>query len=121
MKTRTRFVTVCLLLVVGLLAGCSSEVKIGAIVSRTGGTSPYGQSVAKGLDLAVEETVAALASQSPAALALGKAAFYAVADMDLDTALDHLHIGLTAVASTEDAQEGVKAFLEKRDPRWRGH
>jgi len=73
------------------------------------------------LDRAVEETVAALASQSPAALALGKAAFYAVEDMDLDTALDHLHIGLTAVASTEDAQEGVKAFLEKRDPRWRGY
>ena len=73
------------------------------------------------LDRAVEETVAALASQSPAALALGKAAFYAVEDMGLDTALDHLHIGLTAVASTEDAQEGVKAFLEKRDPRWRGY
>ena len=44
----------------------------------------------------------------------------AVAAVDLDTALDHLHIGLTTVASTEDAQEGVKAFLEKREPEWRG-
>ena len=59
MKTWTRFVTVWLVLTVGLLAGCSSEVKIGAIVSRTGGTSPYGQSVAKGLDLALEEINAA--------------------------------------------------------------
>ncbi len=72
------------------------------------------------LDGAVGETVDALASQSPAALALGKSAFYAVEDMDLDTALDHLHIGLTAVATTEDAAEGVKAFLDKRDPIWKG-
>lgn len=72
------------------------------------------------LDRAVDEMVEALAAQSPAALTLGKAAFYAVEDMDLDTALDHLHIGLTAMASTEDAQEGVSAFLEKREPQWRG-
>ena len=72
------------------------------------------------LDQAIEETVNALAAQSPAVIGLGKSAFYAVEDMDLDTALDHLHVGLTAVASTEDAQEGVTAFLDKRDPRWRG-
>jgi len=72
------------------------------------------------LDRAIRETVDALAAQSPAVLALGKSAFYAVEDMDLDTALDHLHVGLTALATTEDAQEGVKAFLDKRDPRWRG-
>jgi len=72
------------------------------------------------LDATIGETVDALVSQSPAALALGKSAFYAVEDMDLDTALDHLHIGLTAVATTEDAAEGIKAFLEKRDPEWKG-
>ena len=72
------------------------------------------------LDAAVDESVAVLVSQSPAALALGKSAFYAVENMDLDTALDHLHIGLTAVSTTEDAAEGVQAFLEKRDPLWRG-
>ena len=75
---------------------------------------------AEELDRAVTEMAIALANQSPAAVALGKAAFYATEDMDLDTALDHLHIGLTAVAGTEDAQEGVQAFLDKRDPRWRG-
>jgi enoyl-CoA hydratase len=72
------------------------------------------------LDEALDETVDALVAASPAMLALGKRAFYAVEDMPFDAALDHLQIGLTAVALTEDAQEGVQAFLERRDPVWKG-
>ena len=72
------------------------------------------------LDSAVEEVVDQLRSKSPAALALGKSSFYAMEGMDMDTALDYLHIGLTAVSFTEDATEGVAAFLEKRDPIWKG-
>ena len=69
-------------------------------------------------DEATAGVVQTLAIQ--AAIAMGKSAFYAVEDMDLDTALDYLHIGLTAVATNEDAAEGVRAFLEKREPRWKG-
>lgn len=72
------------------------------------------------LDAAVDETVAALVAYSPATLALGKEAFYAVADMDVDSALDHLHTGLTALSTTQDAAEGVAAFADKRDPDWTG-
>ncbi len=72
------------------------------------------------LDSEVDATVAALQSKSPATLALGKSAFMAAADMDLGTALDHLHVGLTATALTEDAAEGVSAFLAGREPEWRG-
>lgn len=72
------------------------------------------------LDAAVDETVERLLAKSPSSLALGKTAFYAVADMDFDTALDYLHTGLTAVALTEDAAEGIAAFTEKRDPEWKG-
>jgi enoyl-CoA hydratase len=72
------------------------------------------------LDSAVDETVEALVRYSPATLALGKSAFYAIEDMDLDTALDHLHIGLTATGTTEDAAEGIAAFIGKRDPDWKG-
>ncbi|HSF85336.1 MAG TPA: enoyl-CoA hydratase-related protein [Acidimicrobiia bacterium] len=75
---------------------------------------------AEELDAAVDETVAALVAISPAMMALGKQAFYAVEDMPLDAALDHLQIGLTAVAATEDGPEGIRAFLEKRDPVWKG-
>jgi enoyl-CoA hydratase/carnithine racemase len=72
------------------------------------------------LDATVDQAVTTLASRSPAALRMGRDAFYTVADMDFDTALQHLHAGLTAVASTEDAVEGVAAFLQKRPPEWRG-
>lgn len=72
------------------------------------------------LDGAVREVVETLLSKSSAALALGKESFYAISGMDIDSALDHLHIGLTATALTEDAVEGVSAFIDKRDPSWKG-
>lgn len=72
------------------------------------------------LDAAIDEIVQQLLAQSPAALGLGKQAFYAVEDLDLDSSLDFLHLGLTAVATTEDAAEGIAAFREKRPPTWTG-
>jgi len=72
------------------------------------------------LDAAVDATVERLRSASPAAIALGKQAFHAMADLDADSALDLLHLGLTANALTEDGAEGVGAFLDKRSPVWKG-
>ena len=72
------------------------------------------------LDATVDEVVADLASKSPAILELGRDSFYAVEDMGFDAALDHLQVGLTLVTMTEDAAEGVAAFVEKRPPQWSG-
>ncbi|HEX6947349.1 MAG TPA: enoyl-CoA hydratase-related protein [Acidimicrobiia bacterium] len=72
------------------------------------------------LDAEVDRVVEALVSKSPAVTMLGRDTFYGVADTDFDTALDRLQAGLTAVTATEDAAEGVAAFLEKRRPEWRG-
>ncbi len=55
-----------------------------------------------------------VASFSPTTLRLGRQAFYAMADMDLERALDYLHNVLVLLLSTEDAQKGIRAFLEKR-------
>jgi enoyl-CoA hydratase len=40
--------------------------------------------------------------------------------MAFDDALDFLRAQLTIAFSTEDIQEGVKAFFEKREPQWTG-
>ncbi len=71
------------------------------------------------LDTTVTEIVEALSANSPATMMIGRDAFYATADLDFDAALDRLQTGLTATAQTEDAAEGIAAFLEKREPRWR--
>jgi enoyl-CoA hydratase/carnithine racemase len=73
-----------------------------------------------GLDAAVDELAATLASKSPAVMSLGRDAFYGVWDMAASDALIHLHAMLTVTTLTDDAGEGIAAFLEKRSPRWTG-
>lgn len=72
------------------------------------------------LDEAVDELVATLVAKSPAALSLGRDAFYAVWDQDVETSLRILHPMLTITAGTQDAAEGIAAFQERRKPRWTG-
>jgi len=72
------------------------------------------------LDDAVDLVVSNLVAASPVIVQMGKDAFYAVEDLDFDAAVSQLHLGLTAISATEDAAEGVAAFLEKRRPEWRG-
>ena len=72
----------------------------------------------------LDELIAALASRlaarSPAVIRLGRDAFYRMEDMTLDQALAYLHSQLTLVTLSEDSQEGVRAFLEKREPDFKG-
>jgi enoyl-CoA hydratase/carnithine racemase len=72
------------------------------------------------LDRTVAEVARTLAALSPATLALGKEAFYRALELPYAQALAQLRDLLTIVARSEDAQEGIAAFLEKRPPRWRG-
>ncbi len=72
------------------------------------------------LDLEVSALATKLSAQSPSAMRMGLAAFHAQADQDLETALPFLRQELVKILGTDDAREGVMAFLEKRAPRWTG-
>lgn len=72
------------------------------------------------LDGAVNETAEILASKSPLIVSLGKRSFYAAEDMDFDHALGYLAGMLTVTLESEDTIEGVTAFLQKRQPDWKG-
>ena len=72
------------------------------------------------LDAEVEKTVQALAGKSPIGMKIGKAAFHAMDRMPLEEALDFLAEKLMEVASTQDAVEGITAFIEKRTPVFQG-
>lgn len=76
--------------------------------------------VREALDAAVAEVTQALAAKSPIAVRLGLEAFTAQDDLDLETALPLLRERLGVCLSTDDAREGLTAFLEKRAPRWSG-
>jgi enoyl-CoA hydratase len=69
---------------------------------------------------AVDEWAGRLASKSPVLMRLGHDAMYRQQDMALDDALEYLRSQLSLTFSTEDIQEGVKAFFEKREPEWKG-
>jgi enoyl-CoA hydratase/carnithine racemase len=71
-------------------------------------------------DAQVQEWAAKLASKSPALMKLGKDAMFRQQDMDYADAIDFLRSQLTIAFSTEDIQEGVRAFFEKREPEWKG-
>ncbi len=61
-----------------------------------------------------------IAEASPMVLALGKRAFYEQAGIPQADAYELAGKVMTDNASTDDAHEGISAFLEKRPPIWTG-
>jgi enoyl-CoA hydratase/carnithine racemase len=71
-------------------------------------------------DGAVREWAERLAAKSPLLMRLGKDAMFRAQDMAFQDALEFLRSQLTIAFSTEDIQEGVQAFFDKREPVWKG-
>lgn len=73
------------------------------------------------LPAVVDECLGHLRRLSPAALALSKKASYAWDSMHFDKGLARAErIYVEDLLKTADAHEGIRAFMEKREPKWTG-
>ena len=73
------------------------------------------------VNAAVEDLLSDLRSLSPAALAITKKAFYTWDAMHFDKGLARAEkIYFEDLMKTDDAREGINAFIEKRPPEWKG-
>jgi enoyl-CoA hydratase/carnithine racemase len=70
------------------------------------------------LDEAAWELARKITSKSPTAVLLGKRCFYACQDVEYQKALDHGASVMVQYHMTEEAKEGMRAFLEKRKPQF---
>ena len=61
-----------------------------------------------------------IAAKGPVAVALAKRAVHAGADADLSVGNELERQAFSSAFATEDSREGMKAFLEKRAPQWKG-
>ena len=72
------------------------------------------------LDAEIARLTATLIAFSPSALRLGKEAVYTLCEMEYQTSMRYLREMIVLTSRTEDAQEGIRAFFEKRKPVWTG-
>ncbi|OPY78794.1 MAG: putative enoyl-CoA hydratase echA8 [Syntrophorhabdus sp. PtaU1.Bin058] len=72
------------------------------------------------LDQSAREWAAILARKSPLAVQTAKKAFYMAADMEYFKSLEYMTDTVARLCTTEDSKEGISAFMEKREPQWKG-
>ena len=72
------------------------------------------------LEVATMEFAEKLASSAPLVIQATKLAIYAGLDMDLETTMQSIQPMMREASQSGDRQEGAQAFLEKREPLFRG-
>src|SRR5690606_27660658 len=75
---------------------------------------------AQELDAAVQALVATICAKSPVAVRTGKGMFHKQRTMALDAAYDYAADVMTRNMMTDDVYEGIDAFINKRQPEWKG-
>ncbi|WLA85617.1 MULTISPECIES: enoyl-CoA hydratase/isomerase family protein [Bradyrhizobium] len=77
--------------------------------------------VPKGTALArAREIARKLAAKSPIVMKIGRDAFMRAVDADFRRSVENTAESFVVIASTEDCQEGLNAFVEKRTPNYKG-
>jgi enoyl-CoA hydratase len=99
------------LIYTGKIIDANTALQLGVVTS----VAPAGELMAAAKAFAQE-----LASKAPVALKVAKALIEKGGEVDLESALTLEREGFGVVASSEDLQEGVAAFTEKRKPIWKG-
>lgn len=99
-----------------ILTGCAITGREAAEIGLATRSVP-----SRELENAVEKSIDQLAQLSSSALAMAKKASYAWDSIDFDKGLARAEkLYFEQLMKTEDAKEGIRAFLEKRDPKWAG-
>lgn len=71
------------------------------------------------LEAAAMELAAKIAHKSPLAVQIGKTGIYGMSEIPYHQALNYMDELFASLCATQDALEGIDAFLEKRDPVWK--
>jgi enoyl-CoA hydratase/carnithine racemase len=72
------------------------------------------------LDSKVDWLIARITDKSPTAIRRGKYAMRALASMSFDQGIAYTESQIAVLSMTQDAKEGMAAFVEKRKPVWTG-
>lgn len=75
---------------------------------------------AEDLEQATRNLAAKIVAKSSHAIGLGKDMFYKQLSMDLSEAYAYAGEKMACNMDSEDAREGIDAFIEKRKPEWKG-
>jgi enoyl-CoA hydratase/carnithine racemase len=97
------------MLLTGDLISADEAARIGLVNEVV----PAGQERAAAIKLAEK-----IAAKSTAIVKIGKQAFYWQAEMSLADAYDYASQVMVENMLARDAEEGISAFIEKRDPKW---
>ena len=98
------------MLLLGDLIDTKKAVEIGLINRRVSMESLQKET----LDLAYK-----IASKSSTILSIGKEGFYKQLEMNLESAYKYTSKVMTLNMLEKDAKEGIKAFIDKRPPKWK--
>lgn len=98
-----------------ILTGDRIDAKTAREIGLVDEVVPHEELEKRAMDIAAK-----IADKAPVAVRLAKAAVRASATLPLDQGLRYEQSVFAIVFSTADKEEGVRAFLEKRPPRWTG-